>query len=228
MRAANAPCAWHARLVSDQTRPVPEWRDVDSHFDAGEPGWSSGCRPEDRSWVDAYGFLDYSRPISNPVDALPAGYPAYTAVLHHLEHPDTERRVRWITDAQRDPWEQVQAIVDHGLFGDPSASDVALAQPEGAFLADVLDLDATIVPLTVTFFFVPWVGTVTPALLAERLRTIDFDLDNCPTFWFPHTRAWVASTPYDGGWTFIASDVEIARRLRSNPDIEALACTYHR
>jgi hypothetical protein len=212
---------WHARLV-----PSPGDQGPPDHapFDGDEPGWTNGCRPGDQEWVDRYGYLDFPETISNPVDALPPGFPAYTAVLHSLEDPDSDGRVKWINDAGADPWDQVQHIVDHGLGSWPVAADNPIAQPEGGILADILDLDIEEGPLTVTYFFPPWAGTVHGATIANRLRTSDHNLAHIPTFWFPHTRTWAASTPYDAGWTYLASNLDVARKLLDDPRIEALPC----
>lgn len=200
--------------------------DDDSPFDPDEAGWTSGCQPEDREWIDRYGYLDFPETISNAVDPLPPGFPAYTAVLHGLEDPDSDQRVRWIIDPGGEPWHQVQRIVDHGIRNRRFAADNPIAQPEGSVLADVLDLDIEDTLLTVTYFFPPWAGTVHGAMIANRLRTAEHDLGKIPTLWFPHTRAWAASTPYDAGWTYLASTTDIAQRLLGDPRIEALPCDY--
>ena len=209
-------------MTAHDSTSVPE----NSPFDADEPGWVSGCRPEDERWVTEYGFLDFPSSISNPVDALPPGYPAYTAVLHSLEDPDSDRQTKWISDPDSDPWAQIEHIVAQGLGIRRSAADNPMAQPEGAILADVLALDTSDVELTVTYFFPPWAGTAHSATIANRLRSADYGLGNVPVFWFPHTRDWAASTPYDAGWTYIASSTLIAQQLLADPRLEALPCTH--
>lgn len=203
-----------------------DWRPEDSPFYSDESGWESGCRSEDEPWVSEYGFLPSAAVIDNPIDALPSGYAAYTAVLHSLEDPDSEGRLKWVIDPTGDPWGQVQRIVDHGVGSWRIASDNDIAQPEGRVIADALGLDSEDAPLTVSFFFPAWVGTVRAATVAARLRTANHNLGYCPTFWFPHTRAWAASDPADTGWTYIASNAEVAGRLLDDPLIEALPCTY--
>ena len=207
---------WYGPLGPDDYTP----------FRADEAGWEAGCRHEDREWVDTYGDLGFPDAISNPVDALPPGFSAYTAVLHHLEDHDSDRRVKWTIDAGSDPSAQVQYIVDHGLGSWPIAAINPIAQPEGGVLADVLDLDTEDVGLTITYFFPPWLGTAHATTIANRLRSADHDGGFTPTFCFPYTRAWAASAPYDAGWTYLASTADIARRLLTDPRIEALPCTY--
>jgi hypothetical protein len=234
----------HARWVTVQgsSGDLGEW-----HFDAEEPGWVSGCRPEDEPWVTEYGFLDFPKSIAKPVDALPPGYPACTAVLHSLEDPDSDGRVKWINDPDNNPWDQIEHIVDHGLgtwqcaamrrhsgpgrpgldpAAEPGRVDNPMAQPEGSILSDVLALDINDVELTITYFFPPSTGTAHSATVAGRLRSADHSLWHVPVFWFPHTRAWVASTPYDAGWTYIASSTDIAQHFLDDRRIEALRCSY--
>ena len=211
-------------MVTEDSEYVLVGSGNDSPFGPGEAGWVSGCRPEDRQWIDRYGFLDFPETIFNPTDALPPGFPAYTAVLHRLEYPDSDRPVKWIGDPDTDPWDQVQHVVDHGLAHSPFAADNPIAQPEGSILADILDVEDLL--LTVTYFINSWVGTVEGTAIATRLRTADHNLGHIPTFWLPHTHAWAASTPYDAGWTYVASTTAIARRLINDARIEALPCTY--
>jgi hypothetical protein len=198
----------------------------DSPFDADETGWQAGGRAEDRDWLDKYGYRASPANVANPVDVLPPGYPAYTAVLHRLTDPDTDVPTKWVTEATGDPWDQVQHIVEHGLGSWRFAAEQPMTQPEDAILADILGLDRTGVRLTASWFFPGWEGTILASTIADRLRAANGSLGLIPTFWFPHSRAWVAGTPYDAGWTYLATDTATAYQLLTQPDLEVLRCRH--
>jgi len=193
-------------------------------------GWKPGCRPEDRDWADSYGIVTGVAASSNPVEALPADYEAYTCILHPLTLDASEQRIPWLPDPEPDPWNRVEQVFAWARANFPkvTAWEGQFDPGSSAALIDLLDIEPGKL-YTAAYFIVPvWrepdrVITMTGHELTAQLRSPDL----CgPLMWWPHDRRWVVSTPYDEWWTYVASDQATADAIRQHPDLETLPCTH--
>jgi hypothetical protein len=179
------------------------------------------------AWVDTYGGVDFVDDVARPYDALPPKFEAYTAVLHPLagqEHED----VPWTSAAERDPWEQVTEIQEHGIAGSRYIADAPLSQPTARHLANALSISDT-ASYTVNVFFArtpKWTYTLTGDAMRRALDDIDdvYEYANRLNFWLPTDKTWVANSPFDMAITYIASSAEAAERLHDDDQLETLAC----
>jgi hypothetical protein len=193
-------------------------------------GWVAGCRDEDRFWVHTFGAVASVRDVRFPVEAVPYVYPSYNVVLHRLADGTEEGR-RWLTGVDVDPWERVSEIVHHGLAElGRFAGDCPLWHEDTAqTLADALAIAADDSLYTCTFFPITEQPVVTLTGAALRLRLGQQQaLSNGvrgPLLWFPYDRRWVASSPYDQGFTYVASDEATAAAPHAREDLEVLPCS---